>query len=77
MALTDAQVLDSIDNAISAWSSPTVASDANGINSLTVNSRSYTRNDIPALLKLRDIYAARVKVGSSGKMYLGQGVSVR
>lgn len=77
MALTDSQILDSIDNAISAWSSPTSATDANGINSLTINSRSYTRNDIPALLKLRDIYAARVRIGTSGKMVLGQGVGIR
>lgn len=71
MALTDAQILESIDNAIAAWSDPDSATNANGIASLSVAGRSYSRTDIPALLKVREKYAARVAAANRGPLRLG------
>lgn len=65
-ALTNAEILESIDNAIRAWSSPSTADDCNGVASLSVGGRSYTRTDLPALLKVRDKYVALVASASRG-----------
>lgn len=71
VALTDSEILESIDNAIRAWSDPDTASSANGIQSLSVAGRSYTRTNLLDLIKVREKYAARVANANRGPIRLG------
>ena len=65
-ALTSDEWVELTKNAITALSSPSVADDCNGVFTVSVGGRSYTREQLPILEKLHDKYKARVEARSRG-----------